>query len=215
VRDACSRDRDLSIASSALVADQAGRVPLLNGAPSSGKTTIARALWGRLEPPHWYRSLDDFRKGYLERHWDAARGPWSGPEGRPLFRMLVAGYLGSLRAMALAGHSVISESVILPSNLELYLRAFEGIPVFLVGVRCPLDIAEERERARATTERYRGEPIDLRVPEFDLVHAHGAYDLEVDTSRSSVDQAVGAIRSALETAGAGGSAFDALRRRTV
>ncbi len=45
--------------------------------------------------PHWYRSLDDFRKGYLERHWDAARGPWSGPEGRPLFRMLVAGYLGS------------------------------------------------------------------------------------------------------------------------
>lgn len=195
------------------MADQVGRVLLLNGAPSSGKTTIARALWEMLEPPHWYRSLDDFRKGYLERHWDAARGPWSGPEGRPFFRRLVAGYLGSLRAMALAGHNVISESVILPSNLQLYLSTFEGIHVFLVGVRCRLEVAEQRERARAATERFRGEPIDLRVPEFDLVHSHGAYDLEVDTSSSSLDQVVGTIRSALNAARPRESAIEVLRRR--
>lgn len=187
-----------------------GQVILLNGAPSSGKTTIARALWEVLEPPHWYRSLDDFRHGYLDRQWDAARGPWSGPQGRPLFRLLVEGYLGALRAMAQAGHQIISESVILPSNLDTYLDAFDGLRVFLVGVRCPLEVAEQRERARAPTERYRGAPIDLRVPEFDLVHSLGAYDAEVDTSVTAVPEAVRLIRSALETRHLP-AAFDVLR----
>lgn len=186
-----------------------GRVLLLNGSPSAGKTTLARALWEILEPPHWYRSLDDFRKGYLDRHWDAARGPWSSTD-RPLFRMLVEGYLRSLRAMTVAGHHVISESVILPDNLATYLDALAGCRVVLVGVRCPLEVAEQRERERAPAERYRGEPIDLQVPEFDLVHSHGAYDAEVDTSVTSVEDAVELIRGRLASLPAS-LAFDRLR----
>lgn len=200
----------LWVGPSASSGEPTGRVVLLNGAPSSGKTTIARALWEVLEPPHWYRSLDDFRKGYTDHQWDVARGPWSGPGDRPLFRLLVKGYLGALRAMALAGHHVISESVILPSNLETYLEAFDGLSVFLIGVRCPLDVAERRERSRAAAERHHGEPIDLRVPEFDLVHAHGAYDIEVDTAVTSVADAVRLIRSRLDSPPA---AFHALRAR--
>lgn len=173
----------------------AGHVLLLNGAPSSGKTTIARALWEELEPPHWYRSLDDFRKGYLDRHFDPARGPWWRIDERPLFFALLDGYLRSLRAMALAGHHVIAEAVILPKTRDLYLDALGGLPVFLVGVRCPVDVAERRERAR--TDRPGSAPIELRVPEFDLVHSHGAYDVEVDTSTTSVAVAVASIRRAL------------------
>jgi len=174
----------------------AGRVVLVNGAPSSGKTTIARALWPVLEPPHWYRSLDEFRKGYTEEAWDRGRGPWSA-QTRPMFLMLLAGYLGSLRAMALAGHHILSESVILPANLGLYRSAFEGLEVFVAGVRCPLRVAEERERARAPSERHLGVPIDLNVPEFELVHAQGRYDVEVDTSLLTLDEAVARIRVAL------------------
>lgn len=184
---------------------------LLNGAPSTGKTTIARALWDVLEPAHWYRSWDDFRQGYLPKHLDPARGPWSG-ERRPLFKMLSDGYRATIRAMALPGHHVISESVILPANLDAYLAAFDGLQVFLVGVRCPIEVAEERERARARTDRHQGVPIDLRVPEFELVHSHGAYDVEVDTSVTPLSEIVVAIRSALESPPSP-SAFELIRTR--
>lgn len=190
-----------------------GHAILLNGAPSAGKTTLAGALQETLEPPHWHRSLDDFRRGYLDRHWDAARGHWSS-SGRPLFRKLVEGYLGSLRAMTEAGHHVISESVILPDNLATYLDSFAGCRVVLVGVRCSLEVAEQRERQRAPTDRYRGEPIDLRVPEFDLVHSHGAYDIEVDTSIISVDDAARQIREGLASLPSS-LAFDRLRSQHV
>jgi chloramphenicol 3-O phosphotransferase len=186
-----------------------GHVILLNGAPSSGKTTIARALWNALETPHWYHSLDDFRKGYTERHWDRTRGPWSAGN-RELFNMLVEGYLRSLRAMALSGHNVISESVVLPMNIALYREALDGLSVFIVGIRCPIDVAEERERRRAPDERHLGVPIELRVPEFDLVHANGPYDVDIDTSVTAVDEAVAAIKARLER-GEAPRAFEAWR----
>jgi len=171
--------------------DRVGRVILLNGAPSSGKTTIARALQEVLDPPHWYRSLDDFRKGYLDRHLESSRGPWWTTKDRTLFELVLRGYLRALREMALVGNHVISEAVILPASLGLYLEAFSRVPVLLIAVRCPLPVAERRERER--TDRHLGRPIELAVPEFDLVHSHGAYDAEVDTSVTSVADSVAAI----------------------
>lgn len=175
-----------------------GHVILLNGSPSSGKTTLARALRIVLEPPHWYLSLDDFRRGYTELAWDRWRGPWSSPT-RPMFMQLLEGYLGSLRAMAMAGHRVVAESVILPVNLALYQHSLSDLDVYVVGVRCPIDVAEARERARAAKERNLGVPIELRVPEFDLVHSNGSYDVEVDTSVLSELECVLRIDAAVHT----------------
>jgi chloramphenicol 3-O phosphotransferase len=171
----------------------------LNGTPSAGKTTIARALWNELEPPHWYRSLDDFRKGYQERHWLADR--------RPLFDLVFRGFVRTLRGMALVGHDVLTESVMLPGNTDLYLDTLDGITVYLVGVRCPLEIAQRRERER--TDRLGG-PIDLAVPDFELVHADRPYDVDFDTSVTSTSEAVVLIRDALNRPP---TAFDILRSR--
>jgi chloramphenicol 3-O phosphotransferase len=178
-------------------------VILLNGTPSSGKTTIARALWDDLEPPHWYRSLDDFRQGYQTRHWRADQGP--------LFDQVFRGFIRSVREMALVGHDVITESVMLPGTIDAYLDALDGIAVYLVGVRCPLDVAQRRERER--TDRGSG-PLDLAIPDFDLVHAGRPYDVEFDTSMTSIPEAVLLIREALAT-GRPPSAFEVLRSRRL
>lgn len=166
--------------------DPPGRVILLNGTPSSGKTTIARALWDRLDPPHWYRSLDDFRQGYQPRHWSE--------DPRRLFDRVFQGFVRSIAQMAWAGHSVITEAVILPTNADAYLEALDGLAVALIGVRCPLEVAQERERRR--TDRAGG-PIDLAVPDFDAVHRDVRYDVDVDTSVTPVAEAVDRISARL------------------
>jgi diadenosine tetraphosphate (Ap4A) HIT family hydrolase/chloramphenicol 3-O-phosphotransferase len=188
----------------------AGHVILLNGTPSSGKTTLARALHETLEPPHWYRSLDDFSKGYLPKHWDPHRGPWQDAQKRELFREVLHGYLRSLREMARVGHPIISEAVILPSTRELYVDSLSGLEVFLFGVRCPLPVAQAREAAR--TDRVQNKPIPLDVPEFELVHSHGPYDAEVDTSAQSVADCVAIFTAALERTP---SAFARLRAQAI
>src|SRR5260221_14248787 len=104
-----------------------GRVILLNGTPSAGKSTIARALWEELEPPHWYRSIDDFRLGYRVRLHDPA----------PTWDQLVSGFVVSVAAMARSGHHLITESVLLPQRLESYAAVLNGLAVTPSRVRFP------------------------------------------------------------------------------
>lgn len=163
-----------------------GRIILLNGPPSSGKSTLAAALQGLLEEPYYHRSLDDFRRGYPDRYWLADDGT--------LFRRVLQGYLLSLHAMASVGHNIIAEAVITPDRLERYLTLFTDFPVLFVGVRCPLEEAQRREQERG--DRLKG-PINLAALGFDLVHAHGPYDLEIDTFHSTPAEAARRIKEVL------------------
>lgn len=178
-----------------------GQIVLLNGTPSSGKSTLARALQARLVAPYFHRSLDDFRQGYLDRHWLADDGT--------LFRRVLEGYLLSLRAMASLGHNLIAEAIITPDRLERYLALFADGPVLFVGVRCPLVEAQRREQARR--DRLKG-PVDLAGLAFDLVHAHGPYDIEVDTARSAPTEVARRIEAVL-AAPPPPTAFERLRRQ--
>ena len=154
----------------------AGRVVLLNGPPSCGKTTLARAMLPLFGAPWFHRSLDDFRAGYLEQFWRE-------DDGR-LFERVVVGYLGALRAMALAGNDVIAEAVITRDRTPLYADAFTGIPLVLVGVRCELMTAIGRENVR--DDRLRG-PLVLPADAFAAVHAGLDYDVDVDTTTATPD----------------------------
>jgi len=116
-----------------------GRIVLLNGTPSAGKSSVAAALRERLVEPHWWQSLDAFREGYLTRYW--AQHPF--PHG--LFDMCVNSYMRLLRDLVDTGHKVIAEAVTTPSLLPRYLSTFQGADVFFVGLRCPIDEVRRRE----------------------------------------------------------------------
>jgi len=133
-----------------------GRILLLNGPPSSGKTTLARAIQAAAEQPLWHQSLDDFRAGYSKRFWRVDDGS--------LFALAMYAYLRALRSIAEAGVDLVAESVITPTRRSMYLGVFDGFSVTFVGVRCTLPVAQAREHAR--TDRLRG-PVDLDVPEFE------------------------------------------------
>ena len=202
---ACGKDFRLwstdSIGNSVAMSD--ARVIFLNGAPSVGKSSTARALHELLDQPHFYLGLDEFRRGYRDQVWLSDDGA--------LFRRMVEVYLQTLAIMVRAGHSVIAEATLTPRNRQLYLDVYVDLPVIFVGLTCPLEVAQAREATRG--DRRRG-PMDLDVPEFHNLHDHGCYDAEIDTASITPRQAAELIIPVLADPPTP-SAFDRLRSEVV
>ena len=111
-----------------------------------------------------------------------------GPVG---FRILKGMYYAAA-ALALTGNDLILDDVIFDSRvLQEAVNALYTFNVLFVGVRCPLEIAEQRERERG--DRMLG----LVKSDYDRVHAHGIYDLEVDTSTQSAMECAIQIKNRL------------------
>lgn len=177
----------------------AGRIVLLNGSSSAGKTTLARALQVVRREPWFHLALDQFRDGMPP----AYRG-LNSPEGTPGARGLnvvpvdqdgdrvtairfgdvgqrmLRGMHRAVAAFARAGNDVVVDDLFLaPGTLDDYLEALEGLEVLFVGVRASLDVVNRRETERVG--RFPG----TATSHFGSVHAHGLYDLEVDTGAES------------------------------
>lgn len=147
------------------------RIIFLNGAPSTGKTTLARALHPHLPGPVFYQSLDDFRSSIRPEFWIAGRVPG-------LFERVVDAYVGSLRAIAARGIDIVAESMIFPPDLPRYDELFAGFDVTLIGVTCPLPVIRAREHQR--TDRYNGF-LEPDMAGYKALAAHD-YELLIDTS---------------------------------
>ena len=68
--------------------------------------------------------------------------------------------------------------------------------MILVAVRCPLDVAVQRERDR--TDRVSG-PLDLPADAFAAVHAGLEHDLDVDTSLDTPETLAARLEPQLRT----------------
>jgi chloramphenicol 3-O phosphotransferase len=189
-----------------------GKLILINGTSSAGKTSLAQALQRKLEPPFYRASIDTFVHNMLDWPRDVVIDP---PEGtwhdgfslRTLddsgqrMMVLTAGtraqrFLTGMRAaiatFVKTGNSLIFDDVLYhPAFLRDYLRAFEGVEVWFVGLRCPLDVLEQRERARG--DRMVGHARG----HYDLVHQHGLYDIEIDTAQETPESAAAFIATRL------------------
>jgi chloramphenicol 3-O phosphotransferase len=156
-----------------------GRIIFLNGASSSGKSTLARALQQTLPEPFLHVSGDHLvASGMLPARRDPA-GPFAWwEEMRPRF---FAGFHRCLPGLAAAGNDLIAEHVIeFPAWREELARLLAGLDVFMVGVHC--DVAEIDRRERARGDRRIGE--GRSHVEADLIHTFGPYDLDIDTTHS-------------------------------
>ena len=153
-----------------------GHVVFLNGTSSSGKTTLAKALQERLPEPYMYVSLDNFFHMYPEKYLN----PTNQDEAMILARLIpavVSGFHKSIASLAQSGNHILVDHVLEENGwLNECVENWKGLEVLFVGVKCPLEIAEQRERERGNrnigTARY----------QLERVHAHGLYDIEVDTS---------------------------------
>lgn len=161
-----------------------GQIIYLNGASSSGKTTIARTLQDLLEEPYMLVAVDEFFEMLPARF--AEEPP------REVMINVMSGMHGTVAALSRAGNNVVVDDVLAGKPfLREIVDALDGLPVLFVGVRCPLEVLEKREKERG--DRIEG----LAAFQFGRVHHYGIYDVEVDTSVSSPQECAEQIAAAL------------------
>jgi chloramphenicol 3-O phosphotransferase len=131
---------------------------------------------------------------YLERPlWDDVLG-LAITAGETGHRLMHGMHL-AIDTLARSGWNVVADHVLVEESwLTECVALFADLPAYLVGIRCPLEVLVERERSR------KNRTLGQAAAQFPLVHRHGVYDLEVDTSLMSVEQCALAIKSRVESA---------------
>ena len=163
-----------------------GTIIILNGASSSGKTTVLKALQAALAEPFLDAGLDRFLwmlpKRYLDRPlWDdvLGRATQAGATGH----QLVSGMHHAIAALSKSGNHVLADHVLVERAwLMECIELFSDLPAYFVGVRCALHVLEQREQAR------KDRTLGQARAQFEIMHTHGLYDLEVDTSVDSPEE---------------------------
>lgn len=153
--------------------DHSGNIILVNGASSSGKSTLSKALQAKLEQPFWHYSIDHLIAANIlpQERINSQEFLWS--DLRPQF---FAGFHHSLPALVKAGNNLIVEHIVETKKwMQLLLELLKPFDVFFVGVHCPLLELERREIERGNRR------IGEARQDFETVHTFGIYDLEIDS----------------------------------
>ena len=158
-----------------------GRVIILHGPSSSGKSTIAVALQEMIELPFWHISIDHMRdSGVLptdrlkreEFNWSELRTPF------------FDGFHRSLAAYSSSGNNLIVEHILdspeWVADLKGLLAPFD---VFFAGVHCSIEELTRREAARGNR------PVGSAETDFRTVHNGRVYDIEIDGERDAAENA--------------------------
>ena len=155
-----------------------GRIILLNGTSSAGKSTLARALRPKLEPQFCFYASDQLADADFRPIQSEARA-----SGRESF---FDGFHRSIPAFAAAGLDPLVEHIVeeqsWADDLAKLLSPFD---TFWIGVHAPLSELERREQLRG--DRQIGETAShLKT------HSFCHYDVEVD-SMQPINQNVNII----------------------
>jgi chloramphenicol 3-O phosphotransferase len=184
----------------------AGRLVILNGAPRSGKSSIAAALQ-LAAPGPWHNLAVDAMWAATPARFQPGIGLRPGgerPDLEPFVNVGYAALFESHAAYLRAGLDVVADLGLhegYSTPLDVYgdaLRRLKGLAVLWVGVTCPLDMIMARRNADTSGSYAAGKSVPAPVRRWqEEVHAGKRYDLEVDTSRTAPAEAAAMILAAL------------------
>jgi chloramphenicol 3-O phosphotransferase len=188
-----------------------GTVIILNGTSGVGKSTIQKKLQELFEKPHLKVGIDNLFVGVLPEKYLNGTAPhpeaiWTTstantPDGKPIFtltfgpdgRKMIAGMHATIAAYAQTGNNVIVDYILYdPSWLPELLTALKGVRVYFIGINASLDTVEQREKDRATSPQGHARSI------YDTVHTGCTYDLFIDTTDITPNQAAIQIKEFID-----------------
>lgn len=158
----------------------------INGTSSSGKTSLLKLLQKNLPEPYLDMGVDKFiwmlPSRYLNRPlWDDVLGKalQAGPVGWSLF----SGMHHAIAAAASRGNNILADHVFVEKAwVDECAGLFAEMNAYLIGLQCPLEVLEQRERDRK--DRTLGQ---ARL-QYEVIHKFTQYDLELDTSKLTTEE---------------------------
>jgi chloramphenicol 3-O phosphotransferase len=182
-----------------------GQVVVLNGAPRSGKSSIAAAIQETFDGAWMNLGVDVARVTTPPRLQPGIglRPAEADHPAAPFVPTLYAALYESVAAHARLGLDVVVDVGHHDGGvLADCARRLDGLRVLFVGVRCPLETIMARRDASPPGSYATSSP-DEPVPEpvrrwQEAVHVPGVYDLEVDTSVLTPEECAAAIRLRLD-----------------
>ncbi len=184
-----------------------GQIIILNGAPRSGKSSIAAEIQATFEGLWMNLGVDRFMQATPARYLPGIglRPGGERPDLEPLVSTLYSALYESVAAHCRLGLNVVvdvghHDAYSVPRGiLSNCARRLNGLPVLFVGVHCHIGIIMERRRNtgwNVETSTDSSVPLPVRAWQRE-VHVPGIYDLEVDTSMLSPSECAEMIRKRL------------------
>jgi chloramphenicol 3-O phosphotransferase len=150
-----------------------GKIIFLNGVSSSGKSTLAKELQKRLTESFLHLQLDDFIHML----------PLT--DDLEMFMRMVSGMNRSIAVMSEEHNNLIVDHVLVDKSwLDQCLQLLGDRYVLFVGLSCPLDELERRERERDSRRQ------GFARAQIENIHQGKIYDVELDTHILSVGECV-------------------------
>lgn len=158
----------------------------INGTSSSGKTSLLKALQKKLSEPYLDMGIDKFiwmlPGRYLDRPlWDDVLGKalHSGPVGLTLF----SGMHHAIAAAASRGNNILADHVFVEKVwVDECAELFADMNAYLIGLQCPLDVLEQREKDR------KDRTLGQAKLQYEIIHKFTQYDLELNTSKLTTEE---------------------------
>ncbi|MCG8609007.1 MAG: chloramphenicol phosphotransferase CPT family protein [Pseudomonadales bacterium] len=151
-----------------------GSIILLNGASSSGKTSIVAPLQRLMPEPFVHVSVDRNHESFPHHCWD-----FNSIESSEIDRF-ISGYHACVATLALYGNRVIFDTVLCSTfDRDECSLLFTNCKPFYIHITCSLPELENRERLRHDREQ------GLAASQVRLIANCGPFDLEVDTTSDS------------------------------
>lgn len=184
-----------------------GQIVILNGAPRSGKSSIAGVIQETF-PGVWMNlGVDRFMAMTPSRYLPGIglRPGGERPDLEPLIGVLYRAMYESIAAHSRCGLNVVvdvghHDSYAHPRGiLPDCARRLVELPVLFVGVHCPIEVLMQRRHAtgwNADDSLDAPPPRPVRLWQ-QHVHVPGIYDMEVDTSQLSPDECAALIQRRL------------------
>ncbi|MFA5075159.1 MAG: hypothetical protein WC436_03600 [Candidatus Babeliales bacterium] len=167
------------------------KVILLNGASSSGKSSIVKELQNILGELFLEMGVDRFMSMIPSNYqgfgpnasqmwtWEKSSDELGelvklklGPDGKKYVQCMYK----CIKTMAENGFNVIVDDVCLDTEeLRNIAKELDNFKVYFIGIKCRLEILEQRERLK------KNRIINSARGQYDIVHQYN-YDFEIDTS---------------------------------